>query len=326
MNLLIAYDGSESAEVAVRDLARAGLPPIGEAVVLYAADAGTLGAPLFYPAVEGFMFPDPQPAPDLMEQAWQIAHQGAQHVRELLPGWGVRPDAIQGPTAATILDRAQSWPADLIVLGSRGESGVARLVHGSVSHKVLSHAPCSVRIARAPASPGVGSDPRKGVRILVGFDGSPHCAKAVAAVCDRFWPDRSIVRLVTAVDSQVSRLMPVNTVEGTLTGAGLAPLGHCADKAADSLRAAGVLVTRQVEPALPGCLLVDEARRWGADVICVGSRGLGALDRLLLGGVSLAVAEHAGCSVEVIRPREVRRPTQIAAGAPEEVAHEIPNQ
>jgi nucleotide-binding universal stress UspA family protein len=327
MNLLIAYDGSESAEVALQDLARAGLPRIGEAAILYVADAWTPGTPLFYPAVEGFTFPDPEPTPAVMEEAWQVAQTGAQRARELLPGWGVRPDAVQGPAAATIIDRARRWPADLVVLGSRGESGVARLVHGSVAHTVLSHPPCSIRIARVAPDPP-GQEPRRGVRILLGFDGSANCEAAVCAVCARSWPDRSVVRLVTALDSQISSLMPVYTVEGTLTGQGLTPLRRSADEAADALRAAGLIVTTLVEPALPARMLVDEARRWTADVIFVGSRGLGPLGRLFLGGVSRAVAEHAGCTVEVIRPREIRPPTPARAWmpVPEEVCRETPNQ
>jgi nucleotide-binding universal stress UspA family protein len=40
----------------------------------------------------------------------------------------------------------------------------------------------------------------------------------------------------------------------------------------------------------------------GADAIVIGARGLGPLDRLLLGSVSTAVVSHAPCSVEVFRP------------------------
>jgi nucleotide-binding universal stress UspA family protein len=52
--------------------------------------------------------------------------------------------------------------------------------------------------------------------------------------------------------------------------------------------------------------IVDEADRWGADLIVMGSRGLSALNRLLLGSVSNAVVHHAKCSVEIVRKREMK--------------------
>jgi nucleotide-binding universal stress UspA family protein len=47
-----------------------------------------------------------------------------------------------------ILDQAESWGADLIVLGSHGYSGWRRFLLGSVSHAVATHAHCSVEIVR----------------------------------------------------------------------------------------------------------------------------------------------------------------------------------
>ncbi|HKG22127.1 MAG TPA: universal stress protein, partial [Blastocatellia bacterium] len=53
----------------------------------------------------------------------------------------------------------------------------------------------------------------------------------------------------------------------------------------------------------PRYLITDEAERWGADLIVVGSHGYQGLTRLLLGSVSQAVASHAKCSVEIVRGR-----------------------
>lgn len=317
MNLLIAYDGSGSAEAAIDDLAWAGLPGIGEAVVLHVTEDWTSSLPWVCAASgEAMVVPEQEAGRRVMERAWQIAERGATRVRERLCGWGVRPDAASGPRAITIVDAARKWPADLILLGRRETSGLSRLFHGNVTHAVLGHAPCSVRIAR-PRSGRVfrGDTPRGGARILIGFDGSPHCESAVRAVCSRDWPRGSEARLVAAIDSQVCR--------GCSCGDGATSVRRSIEKAAQTLRAAGLSVTTCVEPAVPNRFLMDEARRWSADVIFVGSRGLALVARVLLGGVSLAVAEHAPCTVEVIRPREIRPSAHASADAPATTSHLI---
>jgi nucleotide-binding universal stress UspA family protein len=60
----------------------------------------------------------------------------------------VLPEVIKGQARDVILKEAESWGADLIVLGSRGLGGFERLLLGSVSHAVATHAQCSVKIAR----------------------------------------------------------------------------------------------------------------------------------------------------------------------------------
>jgi nucleotide-binding universal stress UspA family protein len=51
----------------------------------------------------------------------------------------------------------------------------------------------------------------------------------------------------------------------------------------------------------PADAIVDEAGEWGADLIVVGTRGLGGARRLLLGSVSTKVVHHAPCDVLVVR-------------------------
>ena len=75
-------------------------------------------------------------------------------------------------------------------------------------------------------------------------------------------------------------------------------------RAAESLKAAGFKgCSYVVEDGVPKLTIVDEAKKWGADLIVVGSHGRTGLDRFLLGSVSDAVARHAACSVEIVRPR-----------------------
>ena len=74
------------------------------------------------------------------------------------------------------------------------------------------------------------------------------------------------------------------------------------------LRAVGadktLKITSEMPTGVPKQVILDEAERWGADLIVVGSHGYSAWDRFLLGSVSNAVAAHAKCSVEIVRCRE----------------------
>ena len=53
-----------------------------------------------------------------------------------------------GDARSTILDLAQAWPADLVVLGSHGRRGWDRFLMGSVAESVAVHAHCSVEVTR----------------------------------------------------------------------------------------------------------------------------------------------------------------------------------
>ena len=68
----------------------------------------------------------------------------------------------------------------------------------------------------------------------------------------------------------------------------------------------GNKLTTAVTTGSPAQVIVDEAERWGADLIIVGSHGYGFWQRALLGSVSNAVVHHAPCSVLVVR---AARPT-----------------
>jgi len=48
-------------------------------------------------------------------------------------------------------------------------------------------------------------------------------------------------------------------------------------------------------------VIVEQAKKWGSDLIVLGSHGWRGVDRVLMGSVSEYVAIHAPCSVEIIR-------------------------
>jgi nucleotide-binding universal stress UspA family protein len=89
-----------------------------------------------------------------LEAAWQ-ARQTQAEVLVAKTAQVLRSHALdvttsieQGDPKTQIIDKASSWGADLIIVGSHGQTGLERFLIGSVSDAVARHAPCSVEIVR----------------------------------------------------------------------------------------------------------------------------------------------------------------------------------
>jgi nucleotide-binding universal stress UspA family protein len=83
-----------------------------------------------------------------IRRAVDAAHGGGLNVRAL---------AQDGRAHELIVCRAQAQPADLLVMGTHGRSGVNRLLLGSVTEKVLRTAPCPVLTVPPAASEMAGA-------------------------------------------------------------------------------------------------------------------------------------------------------------------------
>jgi nucleotide-binding universal stress UspA family protein len=144
------------------------------------------------------------------------------------------------------------------------------------------------------------------VKILLAVDDSRYSQAAIQAVLHTARPQESEVRVLHVLEPIIfppeaqtwtslpvyAEMMEQERREAT----------RLAKEAADKLEAAGLKQTsHSVEEGNPKVVIVDEANKWGADLIVLGSHGRKGLDRFLLGSVSEAVARHAACSVEIVR-------------------------
>jgi len=143
------------------------------------------------------------------------------------------------------------------------------------------------------------------MKILVGIDGSLHSDAAITEVGRRPWPSGSEVRVVTVdapMDSSLLRGGSPTILDEMIQRQRAEAHRHLSAAVAQLKRASPELsVTSILREGWPKEAILDEAEHWGADLIVVGSQGHGAIRRLFLGSVSLAVASSARCSVEVVR-------------------------
>lgn len=305
MKILIAYDGSESADAALEDLQHAGLATDTEVLVMSVADVfmpppvdevldNTF--PMYLP--EGVRRADER-ARHKLEQVTSLARRASEQIGSMFPAWRVEYQAEADSPAWALIKRADEWKPDLIIMGARGHSVFGgRLILGSISQRVLYEARCSVRIAR-----GLNKEPGKPLRLMIGTDNSTDSNAAVDAVCNRRWPTGTEVGLLTVVDT----VMPIAGAGAAVKWIEVADesswdqVREVFEPVAERIRAAGFHTEVLIKRGNAADALLDEAHTWDADCIFVGAKGTRGIDRLLLGSVSSAVAARAHCSVEVVR-------------------------
>ncbi len=149
MRILVAYDGSPSADAAVGEVIRRPWPQGSEVRVVTVVEpqvpltaVGT--AELYVPVYERMRA-------TLREDAYgriQAVLKRLETRRDLKASYDLR----EGEVKRALLDAIREWKADLVIAGSQGASGFARLFLGSVCHALVTHAPCSVEIIKVPAA------------------------------------------------------------------------------------------------------------------------------------------------------------------------------
>jgi nucleotide-binding universal stress UspA family protein len=312
MKILIGYDGSESADAALADLRRAGLPREAQALVVSVSDTLMTPPPSSYEIVEQalasrrvracVMLAQVQTV-RVLKEAEEFISKASGQIRSNFPGWEVRAEAVAGKPSAELIRRAYDWKADLVVVGAQGRSALGRLFLGSVSKTVSAEARCSVRVARRGFAKGADAP----LRVILGVDGSPGAEQAAREVGRRVWPDGIEARII-AVDGGVA---PARLAHVLPTAAAMIRRGNdeaalraraMAEWAADELRAIGLNVSVEMKRGDPQRVLLEEAQKWEADSIFVGARGLDSLhNQSGVGSTATALLTLATCSVEVVR-------------------------
>ena len=151
--ILVAMDSSSTAQAVFERaviLARSMDAHLMLLHVLSVDDLGSPGIPM-YPHVS-FFPPIDDTAWDAYQKQWDTFEREGlerlQHYTEQARSKGIKVEFTQtaGIPGRTISKLAQTWEADLILMGSHGRKGLRELFLGSVSNYVMHHAPCSVLI------------------------------------------------------------------------------------------------------------------------------------------------------------------------------------
>lgn len=151
MRILIATDGSEFSRKALEKACEVSRGPkevsfrvisVYEPQVPMAAEPYALSAQ-YFERLDGLA----------RERAEETARAGVDFLRGNFPNASIESVVEFGRPAQMIVQTADDWDADLIVVGSHGHGFWGRLALGSVSDAVLHHAPCSVLVVRGNGAP-----------------------------------------------------------------------------------------------------------------------------------------------------------------------------
>lgn len=202
-----------------------------------------------------------------------------------------------GPADAAILRVAEDVQSTLIVTASRGLSGIARLLLGSVAERVVRYAHCSVFIARPH---------EKTQKILVATDLSEASQTAVVHAAELARKNSAELVVIYCLDVMPSPAMgltvpfggvpivpPPELIEQMRTGA-LAALDELVTRL-------GIKAQTQVVEGEVASTILRTAEKMSADLLVVATHGRTGLARIALGSVAEKVVKAAKSSVLVVR-------------------------
>jgi len=291
MRVLLATDGSKDAQAALAFLQALPLPPSS---MVRIAIVVTLPSLAF----------DMPPAKEFESSALEAARGVLEEARTRLGGGGLttEADVAIGDPKSEIIRIAEEWGADLLVLGARGLSRFKRFLLGSVSLSVARHAPCPVLVVKGR--------PRKLGSVLVATDGSEDSFRAIRFLQSLPLPRQTRLRLLGVVEPLRYPVSAPKVLRGQLVAMirevesrRRGELEKVLERAAAQLDQKITRVTRATPTGDPASTIVATAAAHDVDLIVVGARGRGGMERLLLGSVSESVLGHAQCAILIVKDR-----------------------
>jgi nucleotide-binding universal stress UspA family protein len=293
--VLVATDLSEAADEAIRQgSARARLDG-GEIVVFHVVPDSLRDNPLF-----------PQRGAEDTERLLGLERRAVDAIEARvtaltgLAAGSFRVNVSTGSAEAEIVRAADDLGATLVVVGSRGSTGLNHLLLGNVAERVVRYAHCPVLVAR-PHEPTA--------TILVATDFSDPALPAVAASVEEAKVRRAKLTLLHCIDMVPDHAVgwgapfgatwvvpPRELVEEVKRSAEQALRGE--------LQRFGVEGDVRAATGDPASAILDAARELSADLVVVATRGRTGLRRMVLGSVAERVVAHAHCSVLAVRREE----------------------
>jgi nucleotide-binding universal stress UspA family protein len=149
------------------------------------------------------------------------------------------------------------------------------------------------------------------MKILLPVDQSTFSQEAIRMVASQVRPKGNQVRVLHVIEHTTAYLSadlyPYFVRQTALMDRDIeAEAKALVHRAVAKLRRAGIKTSGVIVKGNANRIILNQAGKWRADLIVMGSHGLRGLKRLLMGSVSTGILRNAKCSVQVVRSRGSR--------------------
>jgi nucleotide-binding universal stress UspA family protein len=213
-------------------------------------------------------------------------------------GFGADQHLGTGVPAEQILELVKTGGYDITMLGAGSSRWLENLLLGSTSTRVLHASPSSVLIVHR------FEDATSKPRVLLATDGSADAEHAISTFLSLADPQKVSVKVLSVADAlpwiapELPDARPVTAAVNVTERLAI----QSAERAAARLGERGFSVEAACLSGAPVRVILDEAKH--AHLVVLGSRGLGAASRLVMGSVSDQVARLAPAALVCRRPRQ----------------------
>jgi nucleotide-binding universal stress UspA family protein len=293
--VLVPLDGSELAEGSLGPALRIVHRPGGQIILLHVP----VFRPIMVPGTAGYGLVLPEQTFDLKSRD-EIGHylaeiKGARQE----PDISITIEVMEGDVAGNIVDLAVDEGVDLIVMTTHGYSGFTRWMLGSITERVLRHAPCPVLVVRC-------ADTLK--HVLITLDGSRLAEQALEPGLEVARQLGGRVTLLRVADG--SGLGPVEKGMLDVAHHGLSqqidpePGGevHYLENLAGHYRTPGLEIDTAVVTGSPAQSILEYVEANQVDLIVMATHGRTGIRRWVYGSVTEKCLHNSACAMLIVRP------------------------
>jgi len=216
-------------------------------------------------------------------------------------GYGIRARASirHGVPVQQITEMARELKSDLVVMGTRGRTGLAHVLLGSTAEGVVRGAPCPVLTVRSVPA-GSSAPPVQVAHILVAVDFSDCSLEALEHTVQAAKEFGASVTILHVVEP-ASYGLDFTLVHAGDAGRTMAALQTRLDEFAVLFREQGLAASARLRSGVPAETIANAARETGADLVVMGTHGRRGFSHLVSGSVAEAVLRQASCPVLTVK-------------------------